>query len=74
MGMLGYGWGGWGMGLLMLVFWVFSIVGIILLIRYLWPPVARVREASPVDILNKRYACGEIDQEEFRRRKDDLEK
>ncbi len=74
--MMGFGmqgWGGWGwVGLLWLFFWLLFVVGLIFLIRYLWPPAQRPREDSALDILNRRYARGEIDQEEFKRRKEDL--
>ncbi len=79
MGMMGYGgFGGGGllMGFLGPVFWLLIIAGIILLVRYLWPTVGatagREREGSALEILRERYARGEIDQEEFTRRKQDL--
>lgn len=75
--------GPWGMGmgifslLFMLTFFVLVIVGIVLLLRWLWsqsksssaqaPP-----GESPVDILKKRYARGEIDKEEFNTKLKDL--
>ena len=71
----GYG-GGWvGMGF-MALFWVAVIVGIVFLIRWMvsgnlgqqgTPP-----GESPLDILKKRYARGEINKEEFEERKKDL--
>lgn len=74
----GGGWGsGWGVFgfLFMVVFWVLIIVGVVFLIRWL------VAESRPqpsgggetaLDILKKRYARGEIDQQEFEAKKRDL--
>jgi putative membrane protein len=76
------GWGGYGYGmgifgwLVMLLFWGLIIVGLVLLIRWLWDhgqSAGRggVREA-PLDILKRRYARGEITKEEFDRIKQDI--
>jgi putative membrane protein len=67
------GYGGLGSGILALLFWILVIAGIIYLIRYLGQD-ARDRQQSktPLDILKERYARGEIDKEEFERRKRDL--
>ena len=69
---------GWGMGfggIGMILFWVFIIAGIVVLTKYLAdgprgsdPP----REKSPLDVLKERYARGEIDREEFERKRRDL--
>ena len=69
--------GGWGMGggfgpLFMLLFWGLLIMGVIFLVRWSMhafrkqPPYSR-DASSPLDIIRKRYASGEIDQEEFKR-------
>lgn len=75
---MGWGWG-WGMVgmLLMAVFWILVVVGIVLLVRWAADQGRRVpadgpREDSPLDILERRYARGEIDRDEFQRRKQDL--
>jgi putative membrane protein len=67
-----YGWGA-GMGIMMIVFWALVIIGIVYLVRYLakGPPRYEPRE-TPLDILKKRYAKGEITKEEYNRIKDDL--
>lgn len=64
--------GGWGilMMLLMLLFWVALLVVIIVGIRWLVTSGRRQapgawRTDSALDILKKRYARGEISQEEF---------
>jgi len=71
-----FGNGGWtGAG--MWVFWIVLVVIIVLLIRAFGsggsaaPPAPR---ESPLDILKARYARGEIDDEEFQRRRRELEK
>lgn len=74
-----WGWGMWGFGmsLLMLVFWAAVIIGIIALVRWLWvqgkggPPIGAGKE-SPLDIAKRRYASGEITKEEFETLKRDL--
>jgi len=78
------GWGGsGGMGLLggglfMVFFWVVLIVGAVIGVRWLWSqgqgpwgPGAPGGE-TPVEILKRRYARGEIDREEFEAKKRDL--
>ncbi len=67
------GFGGWWM----IFFWIIIIIGIIFLVKWL---VAQGRpdsktaptEESPLDILKKRYARGEITKEEFEQKKKDL--
>jgi putative membrane protein len=74
-----YGWGmgfGWGMGLswlFFILFWVLIILGAIYLIKL----IARggrtkTEEETPLDILKRRYARGEISKDEFERIKEDL--
>ncbi len=83
MGMRGYGGygafgGGWWMMFLWPIFWLLIPAGIILLVRYLWPSVSREQPpwreqgSSALEILRERYARGEIEQEEFLRRKQEL--
>ena len=77
-----WGFGGWGMGfgpLLMLLFWVLVIVGIVALFRSLQSgqgqglgtgpgPGAK----TPAEIVQERYARGEINREEFEQKTRDL--
>ena len=77
---MGWGNSGWlwwmPMGLMMLLFWGVVIVALVLLARWLWtqdqvragaPPVE-----TPLDVLKKRYARGEITKEDFDRIKQDI--
>lgn len=76
-GMMGWGMMGWFGPILMVVFWIAIIVGIIFLIRWLVVSTrggvsgARLEE-SPLEILKRRYARGEIDKGEFEEKKKDL--
>ncbi|MDH3882421.1 MAG: SHOCT domain-containing protein [Desulfobacteraceae bacterium] len=69
--MMGYGYGGGFMWLIVLV-----LVGVVI---YFMLQVSKSKGSAgpiietPLDILKKRYAKGEIDKEEFDRKKKDLE-
>ncbi|GIX06474.1 MAG: hypothetical protein KatS3mg115_0877 [Candidatus Poribacteria bacterium] len=68
------------MGIFMLLGWVLIIVGVVFLVRWvLQQTQGRSERASTSDsgedaleILRKRYARGEIDREEYERRRRDL--
>ena len=68
-------WGWWGIGwIFMVLFWGFVILGLILFVRWLVGMGRTSRpEETPLDILKKRYARGEIDKEEFEQKKKDLQ-
>jgi putative membrane protein len=72
------GWG-FGMGLGMWVFWILLIVIIVIivaLVKGIGPGSGSspaTTDKSPMEILKARYACGEIDAEEFNNRRHDLE-
>jgi putative membrane protein len=76
-------WGGWmwgaGMwlgGLAMLIFWGALIVGAVLVVRLLGglpPHDERASRTSPLDILKRRYASGEINREQYEQMRKDLE-
>lgn len=86
--MWGYGYGNglvgngnyWWMGLigmaLQLIFWIALIViGVKLFRNYSTKtPVSHYIQDNSMNILRERYAKGEIDSEEYQRRKDDLSK
>lgn len=63
------------MGIGMLVFWAVVIIAIVALIRYLGRgPGSAPREDTPLDILKKRYARGEITREQYEQMKEDLKR
>ncbi len=69
----GYSYGVMGYGMLIFgfIFWLLVLIGLVLLIKYLWEGGAK-KEESALDILKKRYARGEISKEEFDEKKKDL--
>ena len=75
-GMMG-GWG-WGFGILAMLFWLALIVLVVVVIWRLLERRGGEGRGRPVgpdtalDIIQKRYARGEIDREEFERMKRDL--
>ncbi|OGJ60352.1 hypothetical protein A3A67_03830 [Candidatus Peribacteria bacterium RIFCSPLOWO2_01_FULL_51_18] len=74
--MMGYGFGFGGLApfgfLLMILWWVFVMVAIVALIKWIASGSGMFREKSPLDILKERYAKGEIDRKEFEERKKSL--
>ena len=76
-GMMGWGCGmGWPWPILMLVFWIAVIAGVVFIMRWLMLSANRGRggasEGSALDILNKRYAKGEINKDEYEKIKKDI--
>lgn len=70
----GDGWG-WGMGfgwLFMIFFGLLVIIGIVYLIQAVARGPKKEDKETPIDILKKRYAKGEITKEEYDRMKEDL--
>jgi putative membrane protein len=71
----GHGIGGWGYALTAIITILFLgavIAGIVALVRYLGrggqPPGARPSAQAPEQLLAERFARGEIDEDEYRRR------
>lgn len=70
---------GWGMGfcwVFMLLFWVLVILAIVALVKWLAGSMstkAGTEEMTPREILERRYARGEISREEYERMKRDLQ-
>ncbi len=66
--------GGWGMGgfgwIFMVIFWALVIWGIVLLVKAVTGSTkSEGKTETALDILNKRYASGEINKEEFEEKK-----
>ncbi len=68
----GYGMMGGSYWILWLIFWILVIIGLVLLIKYLWEGGGTKRADSAIEILKRRYASGEISKEEFEEKKKDL--
>lgn len=69
-----YGFHGWGLGwIFMILLWSVLILGIVALIRWLSSsPSAPPSGKTALDILEERYARGDIEKEEFEQKKRDL--
>ena len=68
----------WGLGmglggLMMIIFWGLVIAGIVLLVRHVTRGDSVSAGASPIDVLKRRYAAGEITREQYDQMKRDLE-
>lgn len=71
----GNGMGGWGMVLMILsslLFWALVVIGIVVLARYVGrggqPAVPGDQHPTPEQILAERFACGDINEDEYTRR------
>ncbi len=74
-GMMGGFGGGWFMPIFMVIFWGLVIWGIVALVRGVSPSSGTGSSGSldsPLEILKRRYARGDISREEFEARKKDL--
>ena len=59
--------------LMPLLFFGLVVAGVIVLIRKLWPESDHLRTRSRArDLLDERYAKGEIEREEYLRRRQDI--
>ena len=68
--------GGWGMGLGMWVIWLVIVVAFILIVKLVVDHSgtrSSRQDETAVEILQKRFARGEIDADEYERRKKELE-
>jgi len=71
----GYGWMGLGW-VFMVLFWVLVVLGIVALLRWLGLGGTGGRETArktPLELLQERYARGEIEREEYEQKRRDLE-
>ena len=71
----GFGWG-WFMPIFMILFWVLVIWGVAALVRRTALPTSSESGSghvdSPMEVLKKRYARGEINKDEYEEKKRDL--
>ena len=72
-GDMGWGWG-WGMigTVHMLLWWILIVLGIVVLAKWLFGGARGSAGDRALEVLRERYARGEIDKEEFEKRKRDL--
>ena len=77
MDMMNYDHGGWWMGgmwFFPLLFWILVIAGVVFIVKWMRE---RGQETEPqesaLDVLNKRYARGEIDRDTFETMKKDIQ-
>ncbi|MDR9439772.1 MAG: SHOCT domain-containing protein [Halomonas sp.] len=75
----GHGWMGFG-GIFMILFWGLVILGAVALLRWLWmsgkdsgKDSGNASRKTALDILQERYARGEIERDEYERKRRDLE-
>lgn len=66
------GWGGWGM----MLFWVILLIGVLAAVWAIfsgrWRSTDRPRPNSAEEMVRQQYARGEIDEETYRRRLEEL--
>ncbi len=72
--MWGHGWGGWIFGPLMMIVFIALIVGVVVLVvRWLGGvgggPAQGSKPKAAIEILEERFARGEIDKDEFEDRR-----
>lgn len=69
----GYGWGGMGIGMIgMAIFRILVLVLIVALVKGMMHSGARQPEKTALDILQERYAAGEIERDKYEQKKCDL--
>lgn len=71
----GTGWGGMFLGPLFMIVWLAILAGaIVLVVRWLGGGTFGMtpQQRTPRQILDERYARGEIDREEYQRRRQDI--
>lgn len=77
--MMGYGMG-WGLGWIgMILSWLVPILLVLAAIKYLFggtrfSPGAHEERQKALEILEERYSRGEIDRDEFLKKRDDLKR
>jgi putative membrane protein len=74
----GYGYGGYGFGIIHMIFWVIILIaivaGVVWLVRSMAgaAPPAGGRRSVGLDLLEERYARGEINRDEYLQKKRDI--
>lgn len=72
--MMGYGFSGFGGGIVMILFWILATIGIVALVKYMMGnSTTRESSKNALDILKERYAEGEIDKDEFDSKKKEIQ-
>lgn len=73
---MGWGWGGTFLGPLFMIFWIAVLVAVVVLVLR-WLGAASLSAGpsprTPREILDERYARGEVDREEYMRRRQDID-
>ena len=66
---------GWGGGIGMIIFWIIVIILIVVLVKFIATQSSgrTERKETPIEIIKRRYASGEIDKEEYEQKKKDLD-
>lgn len=67
----GFGFGHWFFGILFWIVILLILIGLVRVVGGFGSSEGR-RDKTPLEILEERYARGEIEQEEFERRKRDI--
>ena len=68
-----YGFGHAGGGFIGIIFWIILIVAVVAIFRWLMDNRSSGSQSkSALDILNERYARGEIDQQEYERKRSEI--
>lgn len=77
MDMMNYDHGGWWMGgmwFFPLLFWIVVIAGVVFIVKWVRERGQETKpQESALDVLNKRYASGELDRESFEQMKKDIQ-
>ncbi|MCF6094994.1 SHOCT domain-containing protein [Microaerobacter geothermalis] len=73
--MMGFGGMGFGYGLFNMIFWILILVGIVYLVIYLVKGNdSKGGGNEALQVLDRRYANGEISEDEYKRMKENLKK
>ena len=75
--MMNYDHGGWWMGgmwFFPLLFWILVVAGVVFIVKWMRERGQETKpQESALDVLNKRYARGELDRETFEQMKKDIQ-